>query len=75
MQVIRDPNGDRLIMIPALSQHGVHRCNVSGCNEAPNTILTDVSPELAPGLNAGICEQHYQEAKEKGKWAFKLDFV
>lgn len=71
MQVIRDEEGFGLFMIPLLVDWGIKRCNVKDCHELPNTIVTQMTPEVPL---AGFCEKHYQEANTPGGAQFTLIF-
>lgn len=70
MKVIRDNELPELMIIPLLQQMGISRCNVEGCSHRPSTIIEDDEQ----GFTAGICEDHYQEAKSAGQWKYTLTF-
>lgn len=68
--VIRDNELFGLAMIPLLCDWDIRRCNVKGCTEVPNTIITEVLPDSPFGL----CENHFQEVVAKGEYDFTLVF-
>jgi hypothetical protein len=70
MNIIRDEEFSGTAMLPLLIQWGIKRCNVKDCTHDPSTIIAGV-PDV-PVL--GMCEDHYQQAKEKGKFSYKLEF-
>lgn len=70
MKIIRDEELGGLFMIPLLVDWHITRCNVTGCKEKPNTIVTQLE-DLPP---LGFCEQHFQEANTDGGAKFTLDF-
>lgn len=69
MRVIHDDECGGIMMIPLLHGWGVRRCNVDGCTNKPTTIVSDPDAGWGP---AGICEPHYQSAKEAGDWKYHL---
>ena len=71
MKIIRDEELGGLMMIPLLVDWGVRRCNVSGCTENPNTIVTGL---VARPVAVGFCEKHYQQANAPSGCNFALDF-
>ena len=71
MKIIRDEEGRGLFMIPLLVAWGIRRCNVKGCTNKPNTIVS----QMPEGLRvSGFCEEHYQEANTPGGANFDLEW-
>lgn len=68
MKFIRDNDFGGLAMIPLFVDWQIRRCNVKGCTNVPTTIITEDS------LVIGICEEHFQESREKGEIEFTLEF-
>lgn len=69
MEIIRDEEMHGLMMIPLFHQYGIHYCNVAGCEQKASTILIDAIKDCP----IGICEGHYIQAKQDGKFNFKID--
>ena len=71
MKIIRDEEFSGLMMIPLLVDWNIRRCNVEGCTNKPNTIVT----QLAEGVPiCGFCEEHFQEANTPAGMNFTLKF-
>jgi len=70
MNIIRDNELGGLAMIPLLFDWGVRRCNVKGCTERPNTIVTG----MVEGAAVGFCETHYQQGNKPDGTNFTLVF-
>lgn len=70
MNLIRDEEMHGIMMIPLFHQYGVHYCHVEGCLNKASTLLIDT--DVTPGA-IGICEGHYNTAKQSGKWQLSLD--
>jgi len=68
MNIIRDNELGGLAMIPLLFDWGVRRCNVKGCTERPNTIVTG----MVEGAAVGFCETHYQQGNKPDGTNFTL---
>lgn len=71
MKIIRDEEYGGLMMIPLLVDWNIRRCNVEGCTEQPNTIVTQLAPDVPV---CGFCEKHYQETNKPGGTNFTLEF-
>ena len=71
MNIIRDEETFGLFMIPLFVDWNIRRCNVKDCTEKPTTIVTGAQ-EGVPAF--GLCEHHYQESKELGRFEYKLIF-
>ena len=71
MKVIRDDELFGLLMIPLFADYGIRRCNVGGCTNKPTTIITGIE---SVGEAFGLCEDHHNEAKDKGELDFMLAF-
>lgn len=71
MKIIRDEECAGIMMIPLLVDWHVRRCNVKGCTEKPNTIITQAAPDVPV---FGLCEQHFQQANVEGGTKFSLEF-
>lgn len=71
MKIIRDDQLFGLGMVPLLIDWNIRRCNVKGCTEKPNTIVSQLSPNVPL---CGFCEGHYQEANKEGGAKFDLAF-
>lgn len=56
MWILRD---NPLSIIPALTQYGVTRCNITQCPDKPTTICIHAEATF------GLCEQHYQSFNGK----------
>ena len=69
MNIIRDEECFGLMMTPLLLQWNIDRCDVRDCREQPTTIITGVLKQPF-----GLCEKHYEESKEKGKFEYTIDF-
>ncbi len=69
MNIIRDEECFGLMMTPLLMQWNIDRCNVRDCKEKPTTIITGVLKRPF-----GLCEKHYKESEEKGKFEYTIDF-
>lgn len=69
MRIIRDEECFGLMMIPLLVEWGIRRCNVEGCIDKPNTIISQEEVGIY-----GLCERHYQEANKPGGTKFTLVF-
>lgn len=60
MQIIRNETDKAgILIIPALRQYGVTRCNYKSCINKPNTI------GVTNQVNVGLCEKHFQELKAR----------
>jgi len=70
MNIIRDDETLGIMMILLLNDWRIERCNIKGCTNKPNTIITGIQD--VPKF--GMCEEHYQETKGKGKMMLDLDF-
>jgi hypothetical protein len=71
MKIIRDNEMGGLAMIPLLFEWKVRRCNVKGCTNRPNTIVTG----LADGVPVtGFCEEHFQQCAAPGGSQITLVF-
>lgn len=71
MKIIRDNELNGLLMIPLLIDWKVKRCNIRGCTNKPNTIVT----QLAEGIPvAGFCEEHYQMCNAPNGAQIDLEF-
>jgi len=71
MKIIRDEEMGGLLMIPLLVDWGIRRCNVAGCTNKPNTIVTQWSEV---GRICGFCEEHFQEANTPEGAKFDLEW-
>jgi len=71
MQVIRDEETHGLMMIPLFVEWGIRRCNVKGCREKPNTIITGAAPNVSA---FGLCEAHFQQGNVPGGTHLSLEF-
>ncbi len=58
MRIIRDEEGMGIFMIPLLVDWGIKRCNVVGCRNKPNTIISQLGEDIPV---SGFCEEHFQE--------------
>lgn len=70
MQIIRD-NEDKagIFILPLLKRYGVQRCNYFKCTDKVNTI------GIAEIVNVGLCENHYQELKNRqGEYNLQIEF-
>lgn len=71
MKIIRDEEMGGLFMIPLLVDWGIKRCNVKGCKDKPNTIVS----QLGEGVPvSGFCERHYQELNVPGGAEFDMEW-
>lgn len=70
MEIIRDEEMHGIFMIPLFHQYGVHYCHVEGCQNKATTLLIDNGTAI-PVI--GICEGHFSQAKQDGKFSYKLD--
>ena len=70
MQIIRDETDKAgILIIPALRQYGVTRCNYKNCTNNPNTI------GVTNQVNVGLCEIHFQELKARqGEDNLQIEF-
>lgn len=71
MKIIRDNEFGGIMMIPLLCDWGIRRCNVKGCTEKPNTIVSQLAEDVPI---CGFCEKHYQDANKPGGTNFVLVF-
>lgn len=69
LRIIRDEALGRIGMIPYFRQYGISRCNVRGCTAPPSCAIN-----IDDHTDAGICEDHYQEARLRGGFDYTLDF-
>jgi hypothetical protein len=79
MAIIRDQHCGGILMIPLLHQWGVRRCNIEGCREKPNTIITgpDAGEAEIYGLSEiyGLCNDHWHELSDTpGEVSITLEF-
>jgi hypothetical protein len=70
MNIIRDEELHGIMMIPLFHQYGVHYCHVKDCPYKASTLLMGTGTEIDP---IGICEFHYEQSKQEGKFKFTLD--
>jgi hypothetical protein len=68
MQIIRDNELGRIMMIPLFQRYGITRCNVKGCKEEHTTIC------IHPEATFGLCEKHYKEGEQSGTLTLELEF-
>lgn len=71
MKIIRDNEMGGIAMIPLLVDWGIRRCNVDGCTNKPNTIVTQLAPDVPI---VGLCEEHFQKANVPGGTKLNLVF-
>ena len=72
MTIIRAENGlTTTAHLSLMIIWGVKRCNVAGCKNHPNTIVTG---QMEDGTILGFCEEHYQQANVPGGSGFTLEF-
>lgn len=71
MRIIRDEETSGLMMIPLLYDWGIKRCNVKGCRNKPNTIISQLGPDVPV---TGWCEEHYRKFESSGKFDGTLEF-
>lgn len=71
MSIIRDEQQLSLWATALCIDWGVLRCNVVGCRERPNTIVTDGIPGK---LRIGLCEAHYQQVIVPGGTTFDFEW-
>lgn len=71
MKIIRDTEHGGVMLIPLLVDWGVKRCNVKGCTNKPNTIVTGLAEDVPI---AGFCEECFQEANVPGGIKFELEW-
>lgn len=72
MAVIRTHNGwISPAQLALMIEWGVRRCNVQGCKNKPNTIVTGM---MEDHTILGFCEKHYQEGNVPGGAKFTLVF-
>lgn len=69
MRIIRDNEMLGFAMIPLLVEWNIKRCNVSGCTNKPNTIITDTEAGIF-----GLCEQCFQEGNKPDGTTYDLVF-
>ncbi len=69
MNIIRDEELCGLLMIPLLVDWRITRCNVRGCRNEPNTIVTQTEAGIF-----GLCEECYQKANTPDGCTFDLVF-
>lgn len=68
MKIIRDEECAGLMMIPLLCDWNIKRCNVEGCTNRPNTIIS------TQGETFGLCEECFQEGNKPGGTTYNLVF-
>ena len=76
MNVIRDNEAGGIMMIPLIVDWHISRtCQIRDCVNKTNTIVCFEASECPDGKahNVGVCENHYQEATEKGKFNYTID--
>ncbi len=71
MRIIRDEEGFELFMIPLLVDWKIRRCNVEGCKNTPNTIITKPRDDISA---MGLCEECFQKGNKPGGTNYKLVF-
>ncbi len=71
MKIIRDDEFGGLMMIPLLVDCNVRRCNIEGCTNEPNTIVTQLAEDVPV---CGFCEGHFQEMNTPGGINVTLEF-
>ena len=71
MKIIRAEEGLGIFMIPLFVDWEIRRCHVSDCTEKPSTIIGGAGKDVPV---FGLCETHYQHAKEAGKFEYTLIF-
>ena len=71
MEIIRDKDGDGLMMIPILIDWGIRRCNYKSCREKPNTIIA-MQDGKTPVF--GLCESHFQSCNVLAGGILKLEW-
>lgn len=71
MNIIREPDGNRIGMMPLFCQWGIRRCNQKGCTEKPTTIIATQGDDLPV---FGLCEIHFQQGNVPGGTKFNLVF-
>jgi hypothetical protein len=69
MKIIRDEEGFGIFMIPLFVDWHIKRCNIKGCTEEPNTIITGTQAGAF-----GLCEKHFQEGNQGHPVEIKLEF-
>lgn len=60
-----------IMMIPFFTQYNICKCGVRNCEHKPFVALTEIADNIPP---IGICKEHYNEAKDKGKWEYQIDY-
>ena len=71
MKIIRDEEMGGLFMIPLFVDWNIKRCNVAGCTNKPNTIITQSGEDIPI---YGLCEEHFQMANMPGGATFNLEW-
>ena len=69
MKIIRDNELFGLGMIPLLVDWNIKRCNVNGCKNKPNTIITGTEAGMF-----GLCEPCFQEGNVPNGTTYDLVF-
>ena len=75
MQVIHDDEMGGIMTIPLIVDWGIPKtCQIEDCTERTTTIISfDDSETGGVGpLTIGICENHYAEAKETGRFEYTI---
>ena len=74
MKVIHDEAGGMYMIPLILDWHIPQTCQIEGCTEKTNAIVSFDSKESPTGkpLHIGICEKHHKEAKEKDKFHYTV---
>ena len=71
MRVIRDNELFGLMMIPLFVDWGIKRCNIQGCRNKPNTLITETNDEVPV---YGLCEEHFQAGNQGTPIDIMLEF-
>ena len=76
MKVIHDNELGGIGMIPLIHDWGIPTtCQIKSCSDKTNAIvcLSDVESPTGKPLHIGICEEHYQEARERDAFNYTVD--
>ena len=71
MRIIREPDGNRIMIFPLLLNWGItDECHVARCSNRPSTIVIGLNKRI-PKL--AICEEHYQQGNVPGGTTMTYD--
>ena len=77
MQVIHDDEWGGIAMIPLIIDWHISKvCQVDSCVEKTAAIIVANEDDTKGNgtVTFGICETHYQEAKQTGRFDYRINF-